>query len=56
MKLLNKARVRKFALEIARSTRRPFTRVSARFLEDIEGVVRTAIAARVHSGKGGKTL
>lgn len=56
MNLLNKAQVRKFALEIARTTGRPFTRVSARFLEDIESVLRTAIAGRVHAAKGGKTL
>jgi hypothetical protein len=54
--MLNKSQVRKFALDIARQTRRPFTRVSSRFIEGIESAVRTTIAARVHAAKGGKTL
>ena len=54
--MLNKSQVRKFALDIARTTRRPFTRVSSRFLMDLESAVRTTIAARVHAAKGGKTL
>ena len=54
--MLNKSQVRKFALDIARQTRRPFTRVSSRVLMDLESAVRTTIAARVHAAKGGKTL
>lgn len=56
MNLLNKSQVRRFALEIARTTRRPFTRVSTRFVEEIEAAVRGAVAQRVHAAKGGKTL
>jgi hypothetical protein len=54
--MLNKSQVRRFALDVARTTRRPFTRVSSRFLADLESAVRTTIAARVHAAKGGKTL
>lgn len=56
MSLLNRAQVRRMALEVARQTGRPFTRVSAEFFEELERVLRTAVAARVHAAKGGKTL
>ena len=54
--LLNQTAVRRFALEQARITRRPFTRVSARFVEEVEAALRTLIAGRVHSARSKKTL
>lgn len=54
--VLNKSAVRTVALDVARRTGRPFVRVSGQWLRDLDGAVRTMIAARVHAAKGGKTL
>lgn len=52
---LNRARVRRTALEIAKATRgRCFTRVGQSFLDRIEAVTRAEIASqvRMHPSKG----
>lgn len=56
--LLNKSAVREYALAQSRNLRDGrFTRVSSEFLDELEGHVRAAIAARVHRAPSvGKTL
>lgn len=58
MNLLNRAAVRRFALDYARRNRtHPFSRVSEDFMEQVEAALRASIQARIdrHPSKG-KTL
>lgn len=54
---LNRARVRRTALELAATRARKFSRVGSSFLARIEAATRAAIAheVRIHPSKG-KTL
>jgi len=56
--LLNRAKVRRLALDAAKASRsHPFERVGREFLDHIEGVVRTAVVTRVKQAPSkGKTL
>lgn len=55
--LINKAAVKKFALEIAKLRYHKFTRVSQQFLDDMDALVRTAIRNRVAGAPSkGQTL
>lgn len=54
---INAAAVRKLALAISRNTGRPFTRVSAQFLQEVSARIAEHVAAKIHSAPSrGKTL
>ena len=56
MNLLNHAAVKRHALELAKASGRPFVRVSAEFIEQLEASLRAMLAGRVPSARGRKTL
>jgi hypothetical protein len=56
MKLTRQNIVRQYAIAIAKSTGRPFTRVSQEFLQRVEVELRGRIQALVHSSPSRKTL
>ncbi len=58
MSLINKAQVKRKALEVATAERsHKFTRVSQQFIDDIEATVRNAIVTKVKATPSkGKTL
>ena len=55
--LLNKKKVKEFALECAKGRYHKFTRISSEFLISIENVVKTTIRFKVENAPSvGKTL
>jgi uncharacterized protein YigE (DUF2233 family) len=55
--LINKAGVKKFALEVAKQRFHKFSRVSKEFLDDMDAILRGTIRARVNGAPSkGKTL
>ena len=54
---INASAVKELALKISHNTKRPFTRVSKRFLEEVSARVAEHVAAKVHQAPSmGKTL
>jgi len=56
MCMLNKTKVKRYALDISEMTHRPFQRVSQKFLDRMEGHLRKVIASEIHRHRSAKTL